>query len=65
MTVLPETSEGRAVVDQAIDRLLADHDPKGDVIEFLGARFDAGLAWVWYPKGLGGLGLSRGLQGIV
>ncbi|MEE8497875.1 MAG: acyl-CoA dehydrogenase family protein [Acidimicrobiia bacterium] len=65
MTVSPETSEGRAVVEEAIDRLLADHDPKGDVVEFLGARFDAGLAWVWYPKGLGGLELSRGLQGIV
>ncbi len=53
------------MVEEAIDRLLADHDPKGDVVEFLGARFDAGLAWVWYPKGSGGLELSRGLQGIV
>src|SRR6516225_10953878 len=33
--------------------------------EFLNARFDAGLAWVHYPEGLGGLGLSRSLQQIV
>jgi alkylation response protein AidB-like acyl-CoA dehydrogenase len=33
--------------------------------EFLNARFDAGLAWVHYPEGLGGLGLSRSLQGVV
>ena len=30
--------------------------------EFLGACFDAGLAWVHFPEGLGGLGVSRGLQ---
>src|SRR5690606_10752544 len=34
-------------------------------LEFLRARFDAGLAWVWYPEGLGGLGLSRDLQAVV
>src|ERR1700726_2605455 len=33
--------------------------------DFLNARFDAGLAWVHYPEGLGGLGLSRSLQQIV
>ncbi|MFC9766414.1 acyl-CoA dehydrogenase family protein [Rhodococcus jostii] len=33
--------------------------------EFQGARFDAGLAWVHFPLGLGGLGLSRSLQGYV
>jgi len=30
--------------------------------EFLDARFDAGLAWVHFPEGLGGLGLPRQLQ---
>lgn len=53
------------MVEEAIDRLLADHDPKGGAVEFLGARFDAGLAWVWYPHGLGGLEMSRGLQAII
>jgi len=60
-----QSSDGRAVVEAALESLLAEHDPAGDVVDFLGARFDAGLAWVWYPMGLGGLGLSRGLQGII
>jgi alkylation response protein AidB-like acyl-CoA dehydrogenase len=33
--------------------------------EFLRARFDAGLAWVHYPEGLGGMGLPRPLQAVV
>jgi alkylation response protein AidB-like acyl-CoA dehydrogenase len=42
---------------------LAGHDPAAmDRLEFLRARFDAGLAWVHYPAGLGGQGLSRQLQ---
>jgi len=65
MTAQTDKADGRAAVEVALESLLAEHDPKGDVVEFLGARFDAGLAWVWYPKGLGGLGLSRGLQGII
>ncbi|MBC6463650.1 acyl-CoA dehydrogenase family protein [Actinomadura sp. HBU206391] len=33
--------------------------------EFLRARFDAGLAWVHFPAGLGGLGAPRALQSVV
>ena len=45
---------------------LAEHDPaQMGKQDFLNARFDAGLAWVHYPEGLGGLGLSRTLQGVV
>ena len=45
---------------------LAEHDPRElPKQDFLNARFDAGLAWVHYPEGLGGLGLSRSLQQIV
>ncbi|MGS2644140.1 acyl-CoA dehydrogenase family protein [Streptosporangium sp. LJ11] len=44
---------------------LAGHDPAGDRLEFLRARFDAGLAWVHFPEGLGGLGAARELQGVV
>jgi len=65
MTAQPDIVEGRALVDQALEGLLAEHDPTGDAVGFLEARFDAGLAWVWYPKGLGGLEVPRGLQGIV
>ncbi|MBG0815562.1 acyl-CoA dehydrogenase family protein [Planomonospora sp. ID82291] len=44
---------------------LAEHDPGGDRLEFLRARFDAGLAWVHFPAGLGGLGVHRELQQVV
>jgi len=46
-------------------RVVAEHDPKQvPVTEFLGACYDAGLSWVNFPVGLGGLGLSRGLQAV-
>ncbi|MFJ3978229.1 acyl-CoA dehydrogenase family protein [Streptomyces sp. NPDC090021] len=46
--------------------LLAEHPPAGTGrTEFLRARFDAGLAWVHYPEGLGGLGAPRSLQAVV
>lgn len=46
-------------------RVVADHDPKTVPIpEYLGACYDAGLSWVHFPDGLGGLGLSRGLQAV-
>jgi len=49
-----------------VDALLAAHDPATtERRAFLEARWDAGLAWVHFPEGLGGLGLPRGLQGIV
>lgn len=45
--------------------VVADHDPKSVPIqEFLGASYDAGLSWVHFPEGLGGLGVSRGLQAV-
>lgn len=43
--------------------LLEQHPPeRTDRLEFLRARFDAGLAWVHFPVGLGGLGLPRAAQ---
>ena len=46
-------------------RVVADHDPTTVPIpEFLGAAYDAGLSWVHFPEGLGGLGVSRGLQAV-
>ncbi|SDJ43880.1 acyl-CoA dehydrogenase family protein [Streptomyces indicus] len=45
---------------------LAAHPPASTAAEaFLEARFDAGLAWVHYPEGLGGLGAPRALQAVV
>ncbi|MFI1179109.1 acyl-CoA dehydrogenase family protein [Streptomyces sp. NPDC020799] len=46
--------------------LLAAHDPAGTApLDFLRARFDAGLAWIHFPEGLGGLGAPRSLQPVV
>ncbi|MGP3928233.1 acyl-CoA dehydrogenase family protein [Streptomyces sp. 8N616] len=46
--------------------LLAAHDPATtDRAAFLQARFDAGLAWVHFPAGLGGLDAPRALQAVV
>jgi alkylation response protein AidB-like acyl-CoA dehydrogenase len=45
---------------------LAGHDPEAiGRLAFLRARFDAGLAWVHFPPGLGGLGAPRELQSVV
>lgn len=58
-----QTENDIQIVDQALDALLAVHDPKKvDDITFRGARFDAGLAWVHFPKGHGGLGLRPELN---
>ena len=52
-------------VAELANRVVADHDPKQvPVPEFLGACYDAGLSWVHFPEGLGGLGVSRGLQAV-
>jgi alkylation response protein AidB-like acyl-CoA dehydrogenase len=45
--------------------VVAEHDPTTvPVREYLGACFDAGLSWVHFPEGQGGLGVSRGLQAV-
>ena len=45
------------------ERLIADFPPATtEERDFLGAQFDAGLAWVHFPEGCGGLGLSPKLM---
>ena len=45
---------------------LASHDPAStEPLEFLRARFDAGLAWIHFPAGLGGQNAPRALQSVV
>ncbi|WP_030192517.1 acyl-CoA dehydrogenase family protein [Streptomyces sp. NRRL S-87] len=52
-----------AELDDRVRDFLAAHPPAGtERTAFLRARFDAGLAWVHYPEGLGGLGAPRTLQ---
>ena len=50
-----------------VQEFLGAHDPAQlqtdeERLEWLRARFDAGLAWVSFPEGLGGLGLPRSMQ---
>ena len=48
-----------AHIDALINELLAECPlPATPMPEFLGAQFDRGLAWVHFPTGHGGLGLS-------
>ncbi len=48
-----------------VRELLEAHDPRTTPrLDFLRARFDAGLAWVHFPVGLGGLGAPRELQAV-
>jgi alkylation response protein AidB-like acyl-CoA dehydrogenase len=50
-------------IDEATDRLLADFPPdRTPEVEFWGAQFDAGLAWVHFPLGDGGLSLAPSFQ---
>jgi alkylation response protein AidB-like acyl-CoA dehydrogenase len=56
----------RALVERALDELLQTHDPKAmSDHEFRGARYDAGLAWVHFPTGFGGLGVRPDLNRLV
>jgi alkylation response protein AidB-like acyl-CoA dehydrogenase len=52
-------------VAAAARTVVQEFDPRSVPIrEFLGASFDAGLSWVHFPEGLGGLGVSRGHQAV-
>jgi len=57
------STDPAAEVDAAIDRLLAELDPRTtDTVTFRGRQFDLGLAWVHFPEGRGGLGLPPSFQ---
>ena len=46
-----------------VSAFLAEHDPaRTDRLDLLRARYDAGLAWIAFPEGHGGLGLPQALQ---
>jgi alkylation response protein AidB-like acyl-CoA dehydrogenase len=69
LTTTPHPPAGALDEDDVRERvreLTRRHDPSTtDPVEFLGHRFDAGLAWVHFPVGCGGLGASRALQQVV
>lgn len=60
------TNPDLQTVEAALDALLAEHDPATESYdEFRGHQFDAGLAWVQFPVGNGGLGLPQQLQRVI
>src|SRR2546423_4722606 len=64
-TVSAPTAE-EADVQRRVDELRATTPPgRTDRQAFLEAQFDAGLAWVHFPEGAGGLGAARKVQRIV
>jgi len=65
MTSTSDTSSDSesSIVDKAVDELLAAHDPQAESqVEFRGHQYDAGLAWIHFPVGFGGLGLRPDQQ---
>ncbi len=62
---MPEPLDTAGLRARVADFLAANDPSTMDRLEFLRARFDAGLAWVHYPVGLGGLGAPRSLQAVV
>jgi alkylation response protein AidB-like acyl-CoA dehydrogenase len=60
----PTTDDARVL--ELCRQLLEELPPKEtDPATFLGRQFDLGLAWVHFPEGYGGLGLSPKLQKTV
>jgi alkylation response protein AidB-like acyl-CoA dehydrogenase len=60
------TTDVAADLTARVQALLDEHDPATtEAREFLGAQYDAGLAWVHLPEGFGGLGLPRDAQQLV
>jgi alkylation response protein AidB-like acyl-CoA dehydrogenase len=53
-----------SLVRQRLEVLLRDHTDAAPV-EFFGAQYDLGLAFVHFPEGSGGLGVSPALQRLV
>jgi alkylation response protein AidB-like acyl-CoA dehydrogenase len=53
-------------LEARVKQLVAEHPPESTPErEFHGARYDAGLAWVHFPEGYGGLGLAPDDQAVV
>ena len=61
----PEQLDERTLVGLVDDVLEANEPKQTSPAAFLGARFDAGLAWLDFPPGHGGLGASRRWQPLV
>lgn len=63
---MPDSKLSSQELVQLVDDLVRRYPPTTTGADtFLAARFDAGLAWVNYPVGLGGLDLPRSWQSVV
>jgi alkylation response protein AidB-like acyl-CoA dehydrogenase len=66
MTTTAPQLTGRERAVDAARAVLAEHPPgTTPQRDFLAACFDAGLAWVQFPEGLGGIGTEQGVQAEV
>ena len=62
----PAALTDRERVEALVDEIVARHDPAATSPEVIWAAvFDAGLAWVHFAEGRGGLGLDAGLQEVI
>jgi len=63
MTTATDTAPDAAFVEETARRVVTEHPPASSPIpELMGAWYDAGLTWVHFPVGLGGLDAPRVLQ---
>ena len=66
MTTIDAGAVTETEIEAIADELLTSVPPSSnDAATFLGAQFDRGLAWVHFPVGHGGLGVSPKFQKIV
>lgn len=60
-----EATTAPADIERLALDVVARHDPRSmSRRQFLRAWYSAGLTWVHFPRNLGGLGVSRGLQAV-
>ena len=58
--------ESEKALNLKIDEFLEEFNPQEmEDIAFRSARFDAGLAWIHFPEGQGGMGLRPNLQKVI
>ncbi|MFJ9390850.1 acyl-CoA dehydrogenase family protein [Nocardioides sp. NPDC101246] len=65
MTTASTETDSRTLVEDAARRVVAEHPPPTTSLpELMGAWYDAGLTWVHFPVGLGGMDAPRSLQAV-
>jgi alkylation response protein AidB-like acyl-CoA dehydrogenase len=57
--------EAAAVIARRLPEVIAAHRDGAPRRELRDRQFAAGLAWVWFPEGLGGLGAGPELQDVI